>query len=61
MAAGKPDLVNLFPQLSVMRSYWIVWHENLRVARRVQAVVHVLDKMVREERTLFVAEREAEP
>ena len=61
MAAGKPDLVNLFPQLSVMRSYWIVWHENLRVARRVQAVVHMLDQMVREERTLFVAEREAEP
>lgn len=52
MAAGT-DLVRLFPELSVTRSYWIVWHENLRVARRVQAVADKLDQIVKEERHLF--------
>lgn len=53
MVAGTSDLVRLFPDLSVTRSYWIVWHENLRVARRVQAVVDLLDQIVRDERHLF--------
>lgn len=53
MAAGEPSLVRLFPELEVTRSYWIVWHENLRVARRVQAVADMLDRIVREERRLF--------
>lgn len=53
MAAGT-NLVRLFPELSVTRSYWIVWHENLRVARRVQAVTDMLDAIVREERDLFL-------
>ena len=55
MTAGAPGLVRLFPSLSVTRSYWVVWHENLRVARRVQAVAHMLDRIVREERHLFAA------
>ena len=53
MAAGEHRLVRLFPQLSVTRSYWIVWHENLRVARRVQAVADLLDQIVRDDRHLF--------
>lgn len=53
MAAGVPGLVRLFPDLSVTRSYWVVWHENLRVARRVQAVAELLDRIVREDRHLF--------
>ena len=55
MAAGVPELVRLFPEKSVTRSYWIVWHENLRVARRVQAVADLLDQIVREDRSLFAA------
>lgn len=55
MTAGAPGLVRLFPSLSVTRSYWVVWHENLRVARRVQAVADMLDRIVREERHLFAA------
>ncbi len=55
MTAGAAGLVRLFPELSVTRSYWVVWHENLRVARRVQAVAELLDRIVREERRLFAA------
>lgn len=53
MTAGMPDLVRLLPALSVTRSYWIVWHENLRVARRVQAVAEILDRIVCDDRVLF--------
>ena len=53
MAAGTPGLVRLFAERAVTRSYWIVWHENLRVAQRVQATADMLDRLVREERHLF--------
>ena len=53
MTSGAVGLVRLFPDLSVTRNYWVVWHENLRVARRVQAVADLLDRIVREERCLF--------
>ena len=56
MAAGQPALVRLFPERTVARTYWTVWHENMRVARRVQAAVELLDQLVREERHLFRAE-----
>ena len=56
MAGNDPGLVRLFPELTVGRSYWLVWHENLRVARRVQAVADLLDQIVREERHLFVGQ-----
>ncbi len=54
MGGASPDLVRLFPDLSVTRSYWLVWHENLRAARRVQAAAELLDKIVREERAFFM-------
>mgnify|MGYP001824264182 CR=1 FL=1 len=60
MAAANTDLVKLFPEHSATRSYWIVWHENLRVARRVHAVADLLDAIVREERGLFF-QAHAEP
>lgn len=53
MISEIPDLVRLFPDLSVTRSYWLVWHENQAVARRVQAVVELLDEIVGEDRALF--------
>ena len=56
MATAEPGLVRLFPALSATRSYWIVWHENLRVARRVQAAADLLDQIVREERDLFAGD-----
>ncbi|MEM1361834.1 MAG: LysR family transcriptional regulator [Pseudomonadota bacterium] len=57
MAAGRPELVRLFPELSVERSYWIVWHENLRGTQRVQAVADLLGQIVREDRALFIGGR----
>ncbi|MGB7432710.1 MAG: LysR substrate-binding domain-containing protein, partial [Ahrensia sp.] len=55
MAADAPGLVRLLPALSATRSYWLVWHENQAVARRVQAVVELLDQIVRDERHLFAS------
>lgn len=57
MAAGDSALARVLPDVTITRSYWIVWHENLRVTRRVQAVVELLDRIVREERALFQPER----
>ena len=53
MTVGEPELAPLLPHLRATREYWVVWHENLRVARRVQAVVAWLDAVVRKERALF--------
>lgn len=36
-----------------MGSYWLVWHESLRMARRVQAIKAVLDQIIREETSMF--------
>lgn len=32
-----------------MGSYWLVWHESLCMAHRIQAVAEVLDAVIREE------------
>ncbi len=53
MAAGVPDLVRVLPDDIATRTYWTVWHENMRVARRVQAIAALIDGLVREERQLF--------
>jgi DNA-binding transcriptional LysR family regulator len=53
MVAGDHDLVLLFPEIRIERSYWTVWHENLRADRSVQAVVGFLDAAARAERALF--------
>jgi DNA-binding transcriptional LysR family regulator len=53
MAALHPELVRLFPERFATRTYWTVWHETMRVTRRVQAVVEMLDTIVRQERALF--------
>jgi DNA-binding transcriptional LysR family regulator len=53
MADGVRCLTRLFPERTVTRAYWTVWHENMRVERRVLAVVELLDRIVREERALF--------
>ena len=53
MVAGS-ELEPLFPEVRVERSYWTVWHENLKTDRRVQAVVEFLDQTARAERGLFV-------
>jgi DNA-binding transcriptional LysR family regulator len=54
MAVGTSNLVRLFPDMSVTRSYWLVWHENQAVARRVQAVVELLEQILSEDRGMFL-------
>lgn len=54
MAAGRRDLELLFPEIRIERSYWTVWHENLKSTRRVQAVVDFLDSAARAERSQFI-------
>ncbi|APX17986.1 hypothetical protein BWR17_19025 (plasmid) [Phaeobacter inhibens] len=54
MAVGTSNLVRLFPDQSVTRSYWLVWHENQAVARRVRAVVDLLEQILREDRGMFL-------
>jgi DNA-binding transcriptional LysR family regulator len=53
MAAEMPDLVPVLPHRTVTRAYWMVWHENMRVARRVQAVAEFIEAEVQAERPIF--------
>ncbi|MFV0244958.1 MAG: LysR family transcriptional regulator [Qingshengfaniella sp.] len=43
MVAGDRALCAVLPDLSVTRSYWAVWHEDLRTDSRVRACVAFLD------------------
>lgn len=54
MARGVGELVMLFPEVRIERTYWTVWHENLASARRVQVVVDFLHKTARAEREAFI-------
>ena len=53
MAAQDEGLVRLLPDRRAARSYWAVWHENLRGSRRVMAVAALLEKLMRENAGLF--------
>ena len=53
MAATRPGLVRLMPERAVTRTYWMVWHENVARAPRVQAAADFLAGAVRAERALF--------
>lgn len=53
MARAHPELVPVLPERRVTRQYWTVWHENLRAAKRIKAIVDVLDHLVQDERSIF--------
>lgn len=57
LAAGYDDLVPVLPNLSVKRSYWVVYHESLRDLARVSAGVAFLNEVVRRERQCFRRDR----
>lgn len=61
MAAGAPGLVPIFPERTIKRSYTMVWHDNMRVERRVRAVADILYQLVREDRGRFVVSGGDEP
>lgn len=54
IASPCTDLVNLFPERVVQRTYWTVWHERMKSTMRVKAVVAFLDELVRAESVLFM-------
>lgn len=54
MARRAPELVAVLPQHSLKRSYWTVWHEDLRGSRRVAIVSDFLTELVTRERAIFV-------
>jgi len=53
MVAGRNDLVPILTNIRIKRAYWTAWHENLRTARRVQAIANFLQHVVWENRELF--------
>jgi len=54
IAYGHNDLVQICPESRIIRSYWTVWHESMRNAKRVTEVASFLDKIVREDRSIFL-------
>lgn len=55
MARRAPDLIPVLPQHSLTRSYWTVWHEDLRGSRRVAIVSDFLTELVTRDRAIFSA------
>lgn len=53
LARPHADLVPVLPQKQVDRSYWIVYHENLRNIRRIKAVVDFIAEETERERENF--------
>ncbi|MCY6382682.1 LysR family transcriptional regulator [Hoeflea prorocentri] len=54
LARPHKDLVPVLPKRRVERSYWIVYHENLRDIRRVKAVVDFIAEETDQSRDKFV-------
>lgn len=54
IAVRYPELVPVLVRTTIRRSYWTVWHENMRAARRVEVVARFLETIVRENRDRFL-------
>ena len=55
MAARHDGLKRVLPGMTARRTYWLVWHENMRAVQRVAAVVDYLERTAREARAEFIA------
>ena len=55
MARRAADLVPVLPQHTLTRSYWTVWHEDLRTSRRVAIVSEFLAELAGRDRAIFTA------
>lgn len=56
MAAEAPELVPLLPERRIARTYWMAWHENMRVARRVRIAADFIAAEVQASRAMFMPE-----
>ena len=60
--ARNRGLVRVFPELRIVRSYWLAVHENLRDVARIRAATEFLVDTVRESQAEFVhSQSKAEP
>ncbi|MDF1774941.1 MAG: LysR family transcriptional regulator [Rhizobiaceae bacterium] len=53
LARPHEDLVPILPHKQVERTYWIVYHENLRNIRRIKAVVDFIAEQTEQNREQF--------
>ncbi len=53
IARAFPDLVPLPGFPPIRRAYWLVYHESMRLSRRVQAVTSFINAAVERDRALF--------
>lgn len=53
MALSDPTMVRLFPNNSVQRSYYTVWHESMKNTRRIAAVTQFLNRITQANKSLF--------
>lgn len=54
MARRHESLQRILPEMVARRTYWIVWHENMRAVQRVKAVADFLERSMRDEKAGFV-------
>jgi DNA-binding transcriptional LysR family regulator len=53
IARPFPELVQVLPQISLSRAYFIVYHESMRTLRRITAVTQFIAEIVERERHIF--------
>ncbi len=54
IAQRYPELVAILPMHQLTRSYWIVFHEDLRSNRRIGVVTNFLAEVTARDRQIFV-------
>ncbi len=50
------DLISLFPEKKIIRSYWTVWHESMKNTQQVSIVADFLEEIVKAEKKTFMPE-----
>ncbi|AXS40040.1 LysR family transcriptional regulator [Breoghania sp. L-A4] len=53
IARRDPDLVQVLPDITIRRAYWITYHESLRDVRRVRAAADFICEAVAARRSIF--------
>ena len=53
IARPHPELIQVLPQISLSRAYFIVYHESMRTLRRITAVTQFIAEIVERERSIF--------
>lgn len=53
IARGDPDLLQVLPELTIRRTYWLVIHESVRDLRRIRTVADFIVECVEKDRADF--------